>query len=503
MQHNTVSLKGVPIDQAAPVFAPLNKGIFDGNRSDPPPLPLEAFRGWSEWIAVASEKSGAPADYPAIGLLAAASTLIGNSRWVSPWDGWKEPPVLWLCAVGDPSSNKSPGLDVTFEILSKFEMEMAENFPDELREYERKKEIAGAERAKWKAHVTEAINSDRSPLEMPEEAVEPEPPVRPRLMVSDATPEALGGLISRHPKGLLCKRDELSAQIASFDRYSGGGERGFFIEAYGGRRHTVDRVKNAAPIQIKRLTLGFVGGIQPEKLAELIGKCSDDGFLARFLMSWPNPIPPRRPTSPPISPAYETALRNLMALEMAQDEDGEPVPRVIMFTDEASAKFQEWREENAAAEGHVYGLMRSHNGKLPGMVLRLAITLEYLHWCLDGGREPEAIGMAAVGRAIYLVDEYFFPMAMRVYGEAALPPVEKAATILARRIRRERASVVNVSEMLRFWKLPGLTRKEPMAEALAVLEECGVLARTTERHKDNRLKLDYIVNPEIYGADHK
>ena len=30
-----------------------------------------------------------PVDYVAGALLASASALIGNSRWVSPWSGWK------------------------------------------------------------------------------------------------------------------------------------------------------------------------------------------------------------------------------------------------------------------------------------------------------------------------------------------------------------------------------------------------------------------------------
>ncbi len=360
------------------------------------------------------------------------------------------------------------------------------------------KEASNVAKLSWKDSVREAGDMGCPAPEMPETAIEPEVPLRPRLTVSDTTPEALGGLIAAHPKGLLCKRDELAGWLGNFDRYSGGGERAFFIEAYGGRPHTIDRVKNAVPLKIKRLTVGVIGGIQPERLADLIAKSADDGFLARFLMSWPNPVPPRRPTGPPVPVFYQNALHRLMELEPALEENGDPTPRIMMLSEEAADLLDEWRRENAMTERNVFGLMKSHCGKLPGMVIRLALSLEYLGWCLIDRPEPTCVSAASIRYAIHLVNSYFKPMAERVYGEAALPPSEKGAAILARRIRRDKLSVVNAKDIRRDWKLPGLNLKEPLTAALAVLEECGVLVPTNETHPDGRRKLDYHVNPAIY-----
>ncbi|MCZ6607001.1 MAG: DUF3987 domain-containing protein [Alphaproteobacteria bacterium] len=108
--------------------------ILVAGRREPPELPLEVFGDfWGGWIAGHAENRSVPADYVAGGLLATSSAMIGNSRWVSPWQGWSEPPVLWIGEVGNPSSGKSPGLDAPLNLLRRIEAEMAEDFPETLR----------------------------------------------------------------------------------------------------------------------------------------------------------------------------------------------------------------------------------------------------------------------------------------------------------------------------------------------------------------------------------
>lgn len=73
---------------AAPDLDPWGEpdmGAARQNRRPPPVLPLDAFGPfWSGWIATAAEGASCPPDYVAGPLLAAASMLIGNARWVSP-----------------------------------------------------------------------------------------------------------------------------------------------------------------------------------------------------------------------------------------------------------------------------------------------------------------------------------------------------------------------------------------------------------------------------------
>ena len=107
--------------------------ILVAGREEPPELPLEVFGDfWGEWIAGHAKNRSVPADYVAGGLLASSGALIGNARWVSPWQGWSEPPVLWIGAVGNPSSGKSPGLDAPLNLMRRIEADMADDFPETL-----------------------------------------------------------------------------------------------------------------------------------------------------------------------------------------------------------------------------------------------------------------------------------------------------------------------------------------------------------------------------------
>lgn len=87
-------------------------------RRDPPTFPTEMFPpDLAQWLTLAAGAKGAPLDYVAGSLLSAASSLIGNSRWVTPWPMWAEPPVLWLMLIGAPSTNKSPAMDAVLDPL--------------------------------------------------------------------------------------------------------------------------------------------------------------------------------------------------------------------------------------------------------------------------------------------------------------------------------------------------------------------------------------------------
>ena len=174
---------------------------------------------------------------------------------------------------------------------------LAPQFDEALRQHETDALAAQIAKENWQEEVAEAVKRGHPPPIMPDKAVAPAKPVRPRLKVADTTTEAMGLLMGSHPKGLLHHRDELSGWLAGFDRYSGGGDRPFWAECYGGGYYVIDRVKHPEPIRIPHLSVCVVGGIQPDKLNSLLLTGDDDGLPARFLLTWPESLPPKRPAA--------------------------------------------------------------------------------------------------------------------------------------------------------------------------------------------------------------
>ncbi|MCC7428889.1 MAG: DUF3987 domain-containing protein [Alphaproteobacteria bacterium] len=74
--------------------------------------------------------------------MAAASAVIGNSRWAQAHEGWREPPHLWACSVGGSGGAKSPGADPVLRgIVPALEADAQQGFPDTLREWQRAAEV--------------------------------------------------------------------------------------------------------------------------------------------------------------------------------------------------------------------------------------------------------------------------------------------------------------------------------------------------------------------------
>ena len=468
-------------------------------RRKPPEFPTQLFGPfWSKWILAKAEGCSAPVDYVGLSLLSLLSGLIGCSRFISPWEGWKEPPLLWIALVGNPSSGKSPALESVLGIARKIEMEGAEAVKDKIRQFEGDALAAQCIRQSWEKDVKKATEDGYPAPALPEGVQEPPKPERPRVMASDTTPEALARLMSTQPKGLLITRDELSGWLGSFNRYSGGsgGDRAFWLEAYGARPYVIDRARNGGEsVTVPSLAASIIGGIQPDKLQKLL-EGDDDGLTARILFSWPDPVPMERPQRVAESHKAETALRWLNGLSLIPDNSGGLTHGLVMLTDEASEFFQAWRREHGANQPD--GAIASWWGKMPGVCLRLALCFEYLWLSATTRHESFTVSISAIEAATVMIEQYLKPMAERVYGDAAFPKEEKSAATLAKWIIKNRPQTVNVRELYKKTKLAGLSDSKKVKEALAVLEESNWL-RPLGFQTNGRPKGDYEINKDVFS----
>jgi len=475
-------------------------------RAETPPapdLPLDDVFGprLSQWTRDAAEAKGAPADYVVNSVVSVVSSVIGNARWVSPWPGWSEPPVIWAMLIGLPSAGKSPAIDAALQPLRAAERPLRKAADAEKKKWSEKAAVAALVESAWKEEVKAALKEGKTPPDRPKEADAGPPPHIPRLVVNDGTIERLGAILANQPRGTLQMRDELAGWLEGMARYSGGGsDRPFWLEAYGGRGYTVERM-GREPLTIDQLTIAVMGGIQPDRLKSLLFKTDDDGLVARFIPIWPEPAPLRRPGARADEDLMRRVIEKLLTLDLATDEQDHQHPWIIGFTDDARDLMNKFRQTTRRWEAEADGLMLSFIGKLPGLTARLSLVLAFLDWAADGAKEPHQITVQHFGRAAHMVEAYILPMARRAYADASTPKAERAARRLVGIIRKHAWSRFASSDVLRLDRA-GLGTKAALDPALTLLEDGDVIraVQVPTGPQGGRPQRLFMVNPQVIGG---
>lgn len=475
--------------------------LLGTGRRPAPAFPLHLLGPWAGWCERKARGASAPVDYVAVALLASVGATIANVRWPQAGAAWAEPPVLWCGEVGPPSSSKSPSMDAAFTLVRFAEDRMTYGFEDVQQEHATLKQACEARVEAWKIEVKTAVKNGDAPPAMPDAAREPPAPVRPRIRVADATVEALGALAAGLPRGLLLVRDELAGWLGAFDKYGGGGsDRAFAIEMYGGRSYVVDRMKNPEPLHIRHLSIGVLGGVQPDKL-EMILNGPDDGLASRLLWAWPD-VKPEFTLARGVQDdgPMQSAFARLTDLVQGIDEFGQLEPVKLRLTGEAEDRLEAFARDMVERCHEASGLLAGTLGKARGHALRLSAVLEHLWWCggAPGATEPKVISPEAVTAAADLLNAYFVPMAERVFGDAAIPIVERRGMLLARHLRQNQIGEFNARDVRR--QVGGMLRDAAdMEAACRQLLEANLIRQRFARAGDRkgRKAQNYEVHPEV------
>lgn len=473
-------------------------------RSVRPPAPVLSeedlhfiFGGFADWIAAASEAKSCAEAYVALTLLTVIGAIIGNTRWASPWDDWVEPPIVWVMLVGDPSSGKSPAMDSVLSEVSRIDARFSKEFREKRSAWEEKAEIAKAATTVWRQQVKLAIEDGIDPPAQPKEAKAPEAPIQRRVRIIDSTTEKIAEILQQTWRGLLQYRDELSGWLTSMDRYGGGGDREFWLEAFGGRAFTVDRKSNPEPLIVEHLSVCILGSTQPEKLDQLLLHSADDGLLSRFLIVFPDPVPLTRPTRKADRDFLGACLHRLLELEPDLKEDGSPTPMVVKFDHDAQEALQAFRAQCRAWETDVDGKMKSHVGKMPGLVVRVAMILAHLDFAAkDFARQIDAISENNVKRAIALIGSFTKAHAERALASSSVSKERQAANKIGAWILREQLHSISTREIMRKgWA--GLGTAKEVDPAIEVLLAADWIAPVQQVGK-GRPNKKYLVNPRLH-----
>jgi DNA polymerase I-like protein with 3'-5' exonuclease and polymerase domains len=378
------------------------------------PFPVQALpQPIREFVVQGAAALNVDPSFLALPALAAAASLIGNSRAVCLKRDWVEPCVLWVCVVGDSGTLKTPALKMSLSILYRIQRELLDAYTQALNEYDRLE----------KEYEQRKREAKKKKTEFHEEP--PEPPTKVRIITGDVTIEKLAELLEDNPRGLLASRDELSGWLGSFCRYkgkSGGSDLPNWLEMYSAGNLLVDRkTGERTTLFIPHAAVSVVGGIQPGVLARAL--CQDyleAGLGARILVSMPPKIRKvwsEAEVAPEVREAYENTMRALLSLTMEKNDQGERVPFVVKLTPEAKqawvAFYGEWAREQAAVEG----VLAAAFSKLEGAAARLAL----IHHVVERARDLadcDPITPASIQAGVALV-RWFANEARRIYSALA------------------------------------------------------------------------------------
>lgn len=254
----------------------------------------------------------------------------------------------------------------------------------------------------------------------------PEPPRIPRLMYADATPEALaynlakawpsGGVVSAEA-GIVfgshgMGKDSVMRNLATLN------------QLWDGASLKIDR-KTSESFTVRGARLTVALQVQTETLNSFFEKSGalarGTGFLARFLVSWPESTQGHRlfteaPEHWPQLAAFNRRITEILNISAPISEDGALTPQMLTLTPEAKTAWIEFHDgiEMQLSSGGVLFDVRDAASKIADNATRLAA----LFHVFEGG--VGAISLDSFERASAIA-AWHLNESRRFFGEIALP----------------------------------------------------------------------------------
>ncbi len=360
-------------------------------------------------VSESARAIGCDEAFVALPLLAVLGSAIGTTRRVELKPGWTALPIVWPVTVAESGSHKSPAADVSLDHVREREDRLHEEFLEELSAYEYEVEAYEKARAAWRHSKHGGEVAPAKPRE----------PLQRRVLVEDATVEALVAALADNPRGLLVATDELAGQLDSFGRYNGaaGSDEAFYLKAYSGRSHNVSRRTGRRTIHVRQAAVWLTGTIQPGVLARSIGvERRESGFLARLLLA----SPPRRPkkwTTDSVSwttrDSFAGVLSNLYGLKH-ELVDGRERSRLVRLSRDAETLFVKFFHEHDSEAIQHSGDLAAAWSKLEEVAGRLALIVHETRLASGEKLDADEIDEASMAAAIDLVG-WFKYETRRVY----------------------------------------------------------------------------------------
>lgn len=304
----------------------------------------------------------------------------------------------------------------------------------------------------------------------------PEPPKVPRLVYTDATPEALAfSLAKKWPSGGV-----VSAEAGIVFGSHGMGKEsvmrnlGLLNQLWDGKPLTIDR-KASESFTVNGVRLTVYLQVQEPTLREFFAKSGalarGTGFLARFLVAWPESTQGARPFADapkhwPNLARFNRRIDAILEAPASLDAEGGLLPEMLTLTPQAKAlwvEFHDGIERELCSGGELYDV-RDVASKSADNAARIAALFQ----SLEGLGQP--ISATSFERASRIA-AWHLHESRRFFGELALPAeMADAGRVdgwLIQHCKQMRTGLVSTRDAQR---LGPVRDKEKLREALRELE---------------------------------
>jgi len=379
---------------------------------------------------LAENQNNLPYEVAVCCFLGVLSFAIGGNKVLRVRGKWKAKGQLWLALVGRPGSGKTHIIDALgMDYLHARELQ------DE----------QAASREFEEANNNEDSESSTGPAESR------------RLTADSITLEAL---FHNHSKpvnqaGFGVHTDEILAMVNGMDQYKGkGNDKQIWLKMF--NHGTAEMTTIAANRKINSLFVPLLGGVQPDKLDQLIGaEKQGDGFAARFLMCHGErgevlSVERRKELARLLekhggSQQIESLLEALIQIRDQQT--------TVEMTEEAEDHFLHYEEYLDKLAREAAPAQQSAYSKLNTYTYRVALLLHYWFELLNGSNPDDQatkLGLETAERTT-LIMEYFRESMLLSYGIVQTPKEEQACQLVMKKVRElgRKATCEKVKQSLR------------------------------------------------------
>ena len=312
------------------------------------PFPLHCLpEAAREFCQAVSDSTNTPVDFAAVSALGCMSGAIGASTRLEVKSGWHDHAVLWLAIVAEAGSAKTPVQTLMMKPLREIQGELSARFQQAAKNYN-------------------AETDDEKPsLEV--------------ALFGDCTVEGLYKSLASSQRGGLLVSDEITGWIQSHNKYQkGGNDRQSYLSLWSSTAVSVLRKLDGICF-IPLPVLSIVGGLTPSSLPSLHGG-NEDGFLSRFLISYPDK---RKQTYSDVGVsegaqyAWQLFIKHLWNIEPETNGGGIWLPATVKLSKEAQALFKKFFNDihTVIDSETLPSLFRGSFSKAPSQAARLALVI--------------------------------------------------------------------------------------------------------------------------------